>query len=208
MSVTTIAGLTPGQRLVRTISAGLTVGLGLLAFAGTKDWMADWELRHYLVLASVIACKDENIASEKTEVVPASSVHHSCGLGERAVRYPAFAVTSMVCEGSDAVMRSTLSKVRRTRFVDGELSVTFGRPLGSNPRGPYSRAFVTFADQPPDAPTSRPRGIGEWGPWIVKDGCDTTQRTWWMTVAHEPWHGLWTLRTVVGPFELPAPERE
>lgn len=50
---------------------------------------------------------------------------------------------------------------------------------------------------------TRAPGVFAFGPWIIEGGCDTREHFYYAIQHHKPWHGLWTLDTIVGPFRLP-----
>ena len=113
--------------------------------------------------------------------------------------FDAFAQTHAECDGRDALVSGTMSKVRSdARYIDGRQQVYYGDPAGR-----FRRAMFEFEDQQDGTPTSRPPGVQEWGPWRLRGGCVTEFTTWFTSVEHRPWHGFYPLPTVSGPFPLP-----
>ena len=103
-------------------------------------------------------------------------------------------MTDAHCDGRDAIVSGTLSKVRRDAVFDpGRHFVYFGMPDGR-----LRRAAWSFVSQ-----GNRPIGVQDWGPWRLDGGCVSAYTTWFTTTEHTPWHRLWPLPTLSGPFPLP-----
>ncbi|MCQ0986382.1 hypothetical protein [Jiella marina] len=178
----------------KNASATLGIGVALLAlyvgFQALTHRLGDLEVARYPVLADVAICE--------------GSLDKASGdCAGRVVLYPAFAQSEARCDGRDAIVSGTLSKVRRARYLPGRQVVYYGRPDGVS-----RRAWWRPMDQPDGAPKSRPPGVQDWGPWRLIGGCATRYETWFTTVEHEPWHGLYPLVTNSGPFALPRAEAD
>lgn len=174
------------KRAVLTIGCGV-VGLGLYFSAqGILYEAGRFEVSYAPVLAPITIC-DGRVNPDTGEC--SGSI----------VVFEAFAQTSAVCDGRDALVSGVMSKVRSdARYIDGRQQIYFGDPAGR-----FRRAMFEFEDQQDGTPTNRPPGVQEWGPWRLRGGCVTEFTTWYTSVEHRPWHGLWPLPTVTGPFPLP-----
>lgn len=174
------------RNLFATWGAGVALVGCFFVFSGLQHWMGAQEVQFWPVLNSVTICEG-----------PIDKATGAC-LGE-VVTYKDFQQTAMSCDGRDAIVSGTLSKVRSdAKYVEGKQVIYFGSPDGK-----FRRTVFDFLDDSPNLPSNRPPGVQEWGPWRLSGGCVTEYTTWFTTVEHRPWHQLWNLATTVGPFPLP-----
>lgn len=174
------------SRLVLTVGAGCLVLAGYFFGHFVQHAVGVWEVGRSPVLAAVSICDGR--------VDPATG---ECS--GAIVVYDAFEQTGATCDGRDAIVSGTLSKVRSdATYAEGRQQIFYGTPEGRS-----RRTFFEFMDQQQGTPTNRPPGVQDWGPWRLIGGCVTEYATWFSTVEHRPWHGLWPLPTVSGPFPLP-----
>ncbi len=174
------------KNAMATIGAGGLLFAVYIAFQAAKHGIGAWEVERRPVLADVSIC---NGRIDRT----------SGECDGRIITYAAFLQTGASCDGRDAIVSGTLSKVREdAKYAPGRQVIYYGSPWGLS-----RRAFWEPMDQPPDVPMNRPTGVQDWGPWRLVGGCVTTYESWFTTVEHTPWHGLWNLVTTSGPFPLP-----
>ena len=176
------------KNAMATVGTGAMLLAGYVSFQAIRDDFGQWELKTNPVLRDVAICE--------------GTVDKTTGDCSGHLRtYGAFEQTAMRCDGPDAIVEGTMAKARDdVAYRAGHQALFFGKPNGRS-----RRAFWQALDQPRNAPSNRPAGVQDWGPWVLKGGCDTSYRTWFSTVEHEPWHGLWPLKTRLGPFPLPVP---
>lgn len=174
------------RNMLATIGAGVFLVGGFFIFSGVQHMIGRWEVDRWPVLATVTVCEGVRAAETGTCSGP-------------VVVYEGFQQTAARCDGRDAIVSGTLSKVRTdASYIDGRQQIFYGEPNGR-----FRSTFFEFMDQQPGVPTNRPLGVQEWGPWRLIGGCITGYATWFTTVEHRAWHGFWPLPTTAGPFPLP-----
>ncbi len=176
----------PLRGVVMTIGAtGLLLGAYFM-FQGARHWIGSLEVERWPVLADVQVC-DGRVSQHTGECIG------------KVLVFSSFQQTAAHCDGRDAVVSGTMSKVRSDAiYIDGRQQIYYGDPSGRS-----RKAFFEFMDDQEGTPTNRPRGVQDWGPWRLMGGCVTDYTTWFSTVEHRPWHGFWELPTTIGPFPLP-----
>ncbi|WP_062111176.1 hypothetical protein [Aureimonas sp. AU40] len=174
------------RRVVLTVGAACLLLSGYFTFQGLRHMIGALEVERWPVLAGVQVC-DGRIAPDTGKCQG------------NVLVFAAFEQTGARCEGRDAIVTGTMSKVRTDAvYVDGRQQIYYGDPAGR-----FRPTFFEFEDAQEGTPTNRLRGVQDWGPWRLLGGCVTEYTTWFSTVEHRPWHGFWNLPTTIGPFPLP-----
>lgn len=174
------------------------------------DRLSAWEATNFPVLDYIRTCdgkwqRELRNANGTTTELPIPLCEGNM------VTYDPFMQENAYCVGPDAYVSGYLSKVRTdAQYVIGQQQFYFGSPFARFNKIPFhwdlNDPDTDFINTPKQEVQNRPTGIQDWGPWRLRGGCDPKRRydTWYTTVQHDVIHPFWTVKTIAGPFPLPA----
>lgn len=183
------------------LAASLFV-VAYVSFLAVSPFAARMEASTFPILSPVA---DDKTCVGWTIYDDMSERPHNC------VIWKAFEQEHAWCVGDDVYVSGYLNKVRDAEFLPNKHEFFLGTPHGR-----YRRIiFNTDKDHPGSDyfedgrgfKKSRRPGLQDWGIWRLRGACSPINQrrfnTWFTITHHEPWHNLWELKTVLGPFPLP-----